>query len=213
MDPAAIASMVVEGICPPPEPDDGTAGGTRSEAQTALRVGSAVDSTGLLQGLVDAANRAQVSVYTVDARGLVSDAAPARSRAPIRLPRGGNVQEVQQQSVRAPQAILYSIADGTGGTASVNTNELARGMRAAATDARGYYLLAYAPPGDRKEGRYYPIELKLTRPGVRARYRRGYEWLSEAKRPERADRRRTALPGPLRGGRPGPRPLARGAAS
>ncbi len=196
MDPAAIASMVVEGICPP-------AGGTgqtglqtgSGEAQTALRVGAAVDSTGLLQGLVDAANRAQVSVYTVDARGLVSDAVPARSRAPIRLLRGGNVQAVQQQSVRAPQAILYSIADGTGATASVNTNELARGMRAAATDARGYYLVAYAPPGDRKQGRYYPIELKLKRAGVRARYRRGYEWLSEAKRSERAIAAALRFPG------------------
>ena len=196
MDPAAIASMVVEGICPP-------AGGTgqtglqtgSGEAQTALRVGAAVDSTGLLQGLVDAANRAQVSVYTVDARGLVSDAVPARSRAPTRLLRGGNVQAVQQQSVRAPQAILYSIADGTGATASVNTNELARGMRAAATDARGYYLVAYAPPGDRKQGRYYPIELKLKRAGVRARYRRGYEWLSEAKRSERAIAAALRFPG------------------
>jgi len=187
MDPSAIASMVVEGICPTP----GAAGQSAmqagsGEAQTALRAGAAVDSTGLLQGLVDAANRAQVSVYTVDARGLVSDAVPARSRAPIRLLRGGAAQAIQQQSVRAPQAILYSIADGTGGSASINTNELARGMRAAATDARGYYLLAYAPAGDRKEGRYYPIEVKLKRPGVRARYRRGYEWLSEAKRSERA---------------------------
>jgi VWFA-related protein len=196
MDPAAIASMVVEGICGP------TPGGSQSflqagsgEAQTALRVGASVDSTGLLQALVDAANRAQVSVYTVDARGLVSDAVSARQRAPTRLLRGGAVQAIQQQSVRAPQAILYSIADGTGGTASINTNELARGMRAAASDARGYYLLAYAPPGDRREGRYYPIEVKLKRPGLRARYRRGYEWLSEAKRSERAIAAALRFPG------------------
>jgi len=187
MDPAASAAMVVEGICGPPGGAGQSGMQTGSgEAQTALRVGAAIDSTGLLRGLVDAANRAQVSVYTVDARGLVSDAVAARSRAPTRLARGGALQAVTQRSVRAPQEILHSIADGTGGTASVNTNELARGMRAAATDARGYYLLAYAPPGGRKEGRYYPIEVKLKRPGLRARYRRGYEWLSEAKRSERA---------------------------
>ena len=62
----------------------------------------------------------------------------------------------RRRSVRAPQEILYSIADGTGGTASVNTNELARGMQAAAKDARGYYLLAYAPPGGAQGGALLP---------------------------------------------------------
>jgi hypothetical protein len=105
---------------------------------------------------------------------------------PGRIARGGAAQQISQRVVRAPQDMLYSIADGTGGAASLNTNELERGMRSAARDARGYYLLAYVPSGSRKEGRYYSIEVKLTRPGVRARYRRGYEWLGEAKRQERA---------------------------
>jgi VWFA-related protein len=188
MQPASIAASVVEAIC-----GTATGGSGRSamqsgpsEAQTALRVGAQIDSTGLLRDVLDEANRSQVSVYTVDARGLVSDSVPARSRAPTRLVRSGAAQQVMQRSIRDPQEILYSIAEGTGGTASVNTNELARGMRAAAADARGYYLLAYAPPGGRKEGRFYPIEVKVARPGLHVRYRRGYEWLSDAKRSERA---------------------------
>jgi VWFA-related protein len=188
MQPASIAAAVVEGICSPPSgiPGRSYMQAGPSEAQTALRVGAQIDSTGMLRALLDEANRAQVSVYTVDARGLVSDAVPARSRVPTRIVRSGQVQAVTQRAVRAPQEILYSIAEGTGGTASVNTNELARGLHDAATDARGYYLLAYAPPGGRKEGRYYPIEVKATRPGLHLRYRRGYEWRSEAKRSERA---------------------------
>jgi uncharacterized membrane protein len=55
--------------------------------------------------------------------------------------------------------------------------------------------LAYAPPSDRKEGRYYPIEVKLKREGLRARYRRGYEWLSEARRAERAIAAALRFPG------------------
>jgi hypothetical protein len=42
------------------------------------------------------------------------------------------------------------------------------------------------PSGDHKQGRFYPIEVKLTRPGLRLRYRRGYEWQSDAQRAERA---------------------------
>jgi hypothetical protein len=116
----------------------------------------------------------------------MGDIPPARSRTPARFARSGAAQEAQRRAVRAPQEILRSIADDTGGTASVNTNDLARGLQAAAKDARGYYLLAYGPPAGRKEGRYYPIEVKVARPGLHLRYRRGYEWLSEAKRAERA---------------------------
>ncbi len=185
MDPSAIAESVVVELCGP------SSVGARgqpvmAEIQSSMRTTLRVDSAGMLHELLDDANRAQVSVYTVDARGLTGDAIPAQSRMPMRIARGGAAQQISQRVVRSPQDMLYSIAEGTGGTASLNTNELERGMRAAARDARGYYLLAYAPSGTRKQGLYYSIEVKLTRPGVRARYRRGYEWLSEAKRQERA---------------------------
>ena len=194
MDPADAAILVIQSICQG-RSSATSLGATGSDVQAALRGGSTVDSIGMLQALVDEANRAQVSVYTVDARGLMGDAPPARSRTPARLARSGAAQEAQRRAVRAPQEILRSIADGTGGTASVNTNDLARGMQAAAKDARGYYLLAYAPPAGRKEGRYYPIEVKIARPGLHLRYRRGYEWLSEATRAERAMAGALSFPG------------------
>ncbi len=188
MQPAGIASAVVESLCGTPSGGSGRSAmqAGPSETHTSLRVGAQIDSTGLLRALVDEANRSQVSVYTVDARGLVGTTVPARTRVTTRLAAGGVAPQVMQRSVTEPQEILRSIAEGTGGTASVNTNELARGMMAAASDARGYYLLAYAPAGGHKEGRYYPIEVKVARPGVQARYRRGFEWLSEAQRAERA---------------------------
>jgi VWFA-related protein len=197
MQPAGIASAVVESLCGTPTGGSGRSGmqAGPSEAHTSLRVGAQVDSTGLLRGLVDEANRAQVSVYTVDARGLVGTAVPARTRVTTRLAAGGVAQQVIQRSIVEPQEILHLVADGTGGTASINTNELARGMRAAASDARGYYLLAYAPSGGHKEGRYYPIEVKVKRPGVEVRYRRGYEWLSEAQRTQRAFSAALRFPG------------------
>ena len=189
MQPQSIAASVIEAMC-----GGGAAQGTGrsnmqagpSEAHTALRVGTPVDTTGMLRAMVDEANRSQVSVYTVDARGLMSDAIPGSQRVPSRMIRLGNVQAIQQRAVREPQEILYSIADGTGGTASINTNDMARGMQAAARDGRAYYLLGYAPAPDRKEGRFYPVEVKATRPGLKLRYRRGYEWLSDQKRADRA---------------------------
>ena len=185
MDPSAVALNVLEEICGPSSVGARTQP-VMAEFQTSIRSAMQVDATGMLNGLLDEANRAQVSVYTVDAHGLTSDALPSQSRAPRRLTRGGATQQITQRVVRAPQEMLYAVADGTGGVASVNTNELACGLRAAARDARGYYLVAYTPPSDRKQGRYYPIEVKLARPGLRVRYRRGYEWLGEEQRTERA---------------------------
>ena len=189
MQPESIAASVIESLC-----YGGAAQGSGrsnmqagpNEAHTALRAGSPVDTNGMLRAMVDEANRSQVSVYTVDARGLMSDAIPGSQRVPTRLIRLGNAQAIQQRAVREPQEILYSIADRTGGAASINTNDMARGMQAAARDGKAYYLLGYAPPGDRKDGRYYPIEVKVTRPGLKIRYRRGYEWLSDQKRADRA---------------------------
>jgi VWFA-related protein len=194
MDPSAIALRVMEDVCVTTPAGSGF-NPIRAELQTAVRTTQNVDSSGMLHVLLDEANRAQVSVYTVDARGLVGDVAPARARATVRLTARGTLQEVLQRHIREPQDILYSIANGTGGTTSINTNELARGMRAAARDARGYYLVAYAPAGARKEGRFYPLNLKVKRPGLHLRYRRGYEWLSEAKRSERAVTAALRFPG------------------
>jgi VWFA-related protein len=194
MDPSSVAQSVLVELCGPSSVGARTQP-IMSEIQSSMRSSMSVDAAGMLHALLDEANRAQVSVYTVDARGLTGDAMPVQSRVPRRIARGGAAQQISQRVVRAPQEMLYSIAEGTGGTASINTNELERGMRAAARDARGYYLLAYAPSGTRKEGRYYSIDVKLTRSGLRARYRRGYEWLSEAKRSERAIAAALRFPG------------------
>lgn len=202
MEPQSIAASVVESMC-----YGGSVEGSGQQstaptrirgyreldmqtganpAHAALRVGAPVDATGMLRAALDEANRSQVSVYTVDARGLVGDSVSASQRLSQRTVRLGNAQQIQQRTVRAPQEILYSMADGTGGTASLNTNDMARGMQAAARDAQAYYLLSYTPQGGRKEGQFYPIEVKVARPGLKIRYRRGYEWLSDQKRGERA---------------------------
>jgi hypothetical protein len=62
----------------------------------------------MLRALLDEANRSQVSVYTVDARGLTTDAIPASQRVSIRQTRLGNAQNIQQRAVREPQEILFN---------------------------------------------------------------------------------------------------------
>ncbi len=180
MQPAAVVSEIVDAAC---------GGGGTSSAYTSLG-GAQVDTTQKLRAVLDEANRAQVSLYTVDARGLGGPGAEAipsaASAVTTRMVSQGFLQRVQSRAQSAPQEILRTLASDTGGVATLNSNDLGRGVRAATADARGYYLLAYTPPADRKRGRFYEIEVKTTRPGLSLRYRKGYEWLSDEDRAERA---------------------------
>jgi|CXWL01.1.fsa_nt_gi VWFA-related protein len=184
MRPSAMVAEIIDSAC-------GAGGGGlgMSGAYTALG-GHDLDSTRLLRAIVEEANRAQVSFYTVDARGLGgpgSEAVPSAAVAvTTRMVSEGRLQRVQRASHNAPQEILRALAQDTGGVASMNSNDLGRGMKTAAADSRGYYMVAYTPPADRKRGRFYEIELKTSRPGLSLRYRKGYEWLSDEDRAERA---------------------------
>lgn len=157
--------------------------GDRAAVQQTLSF--SLDTVGWMQSAFDDANRAQVSIYAVDPRGLVSDGIQASSpRSARATSRGGQLPEVRRQFTEVQQ-FLRSVAGETGGTAWVNTNDIARGFRAAIDDASRYYLLAFEPQGSHKAGRFYRVSLKTTRPGVQLRYRQGFLWLDAGQRAER----------------------------
>lgn len=157
--------------------------GDRAAVQQTLS--ASLDTVGWMQSAFDDANRAQVSIYAIDPRGLVSDGVQARSpRSARATSRGGQLPEVRRQFSEAQQ-FLRSVAGETGGVAWVNTNDIARGFRDAIDDAGQYYLLAFEPQGSRKAGRFYRLSLTTSRPGVQLRYRQGYLWLDAGQRADR----------------------------
>jgi VWFA-related protein len=125
-----------------------------------------------MDAAVRALNSSGVAVYPVDARGLMvmpgfsadtrnapSLAAPPRSRlAPIQA----NIDSMKE------------IADRTGGRAAYNTNDLARAVRRAIDDARVTYTIGYYPADDTQDGRFRDIKVRISRPGLDVRYRKGY---------------------------------------
>ncbi len=129
-----------------------------------------------LRDVIDQANRCQVSFYSIDARGLMAASVTGQARDWGSVSRLGSdfIAEIRDAVQRAPQAFLTELASGTGGRAFLNSNNLMPGIQAALGDARSYYLLAYRPKNKRKLGKFHKIEVKLNRPGVTARYRKGY---------------------------------------
>ena len=72
------------------------------------------------------------------------------------------------------QANLRDVAEATGGFLVAETNDLSSGLERIGADLRGYYELAYYPFNPFADGTFRTIEVKVARPGVEVRTRRGY---------------------------------------
>ena len=55
-----------------------------------------------------------------------------------------------------------------------NDNNIGRALSTVAADANRYYVIGYEPANLTLDGQFRPIEVKVRRPGVVVRARRGY---------------------------------------
>lgn len=153
----------------------GDSSAVRRQVAEQLAADEGFDAGPRIRALVDSANRSQVSFYAVDPRGLVVTSAQAKDNIPARATRSGFASRVAALEATLPQEYLRTLAGDTGGRAFLNTNDLTAGLRRAWADASEYYLLGYVPPAGRKRGRFHKIEVRVARPGVDLRFRRGYQ--------------------------------------
>jgi hypothetical protein len=76
-------------------------------------------------------------------------------------------------SVATNQQVLQALAEGTGGFAIVNTNDLLGGLDKIAREQNEFYLLGYVPPQS-SEGSCHTIKVKMDHGGMQVRSRSGY---------------------------------------
>jgi VWFA-related protein len=79
-----------------------------------------------------------------------------------------------QEEVQRSQDSLRILSDQTGGIAVVNKNDLGEGLQQIVEDNSRYYLLGYYPDHDLTDGKYRQIEVRVKRPDVKVRTRKGY---------------------------------------
>jgi VWFA-related protein len=120
-----------------------------------------------------------IALYPVDARGLIgmADYSPsmsAASRPNMRRPGPAPMDTRAQRQIAETQGVMRELADRTGGRAFMNNNDIAGSIRRAMDDARVTYVLYYTPSHDEWDGRFREIKIKVNRPGLEARYRKGY---------------------------------------
>lgn len=145
--------------------------------------------TGEINRATRALNDANVALYAVDARGLI----------PTNTGLSGSRAFNTLSTVGANQDILQSAAEGTGGRAFLNTNDIQGAVRRAADDARVSYVLGYYPTSDAGDGRFHRIRVKVSRPGLEVRHRKGYFAVATPKQAaaQRIDALRAATRSPL----------------
>jgi VWFA-related protein len=123
---------------------------------------------------------ARLAVYPVDARGLVGQLLGGAENQGVnkaRLLVGGGeyAQNLQlaSGSLQDVQATMKQVAGDTGGKFFINQNELEHSVALSMADGSSYYLLAYTPQS-KPDSKFHKIEVKVNRPGVTVRARRGY---------------------------------------
>jgi VWFA-related protein len=138
-----------------------------------------LDNEAQLQASVNAATKANLAIYSIDARGLM--AAPPGGDASHAGSRGagifnGSVQNSQRAATLASQDTLYNLATETGGKSFFDTNDLAAAITKTQQDMSSYYLLGYYSSNNALDGKYRKITVRLNNPKLAAKleHREGY---------------------------------------
>jgi VWFA-related protein len=137
---------------------------------------ASLDAANQFERLIQLANRANVSFYPIDPRGLpVFDTGIDAVRTGL-PPAGQPIvppPSVDSANLRARQTSLRDLAVATDGVAVVNSNDLDAGLRRVTDDLSSYYLLSYYSSG-KLDGKFHSIRVRVKRPGIQVRARRGY---------------------------------------
>lgn len=143
--------------------------------------------------VINAANRANISIYSIDATGLrvVSGNAEARREVTAMGARRAqqNASGLEDRSGRPmtmqlernedllklnPQSGLGELASSTGGFLITDTNDLTAGLRRIDEDLRSHYQLTYVPKNGNLDGHFRQISVKLTKGNLDIQTRKGY---------------------------------------
>lgn len=137
-----------------------------------------IDNQAQLHATVDAAIKAGVSFWPIDARGLVAEAplgdATQGSQGNAGMYTGSAAQETAS-NFQLSQDTLFALAGDTGGKPLFDTNELTRGIVQAQQAIEDYYILGYYSTNTAQDGKFRRVRISLKQDlEAKLDYRQGY---------------------------------------
>jgi len=145
------------------------------------------------RSVIHSANRANVSVYAMDAGGLRAESMNAETRKEMMQAAQRRIRQVESGKDDAndgimsrslernedllnlnPESGLGRLANETGGFLIHDTNDAASAFRRIEEDMRFHYLLGYSPSDESYDGRFRTVTVRVSRPGLQVQTRQGY---------------------------------------
>jgi len=128
---------------------------------------------------------AQVAIYPVDVRGLVSGMEPTiDDLAATQLFNATQTAQMKLSDVTSSQETMREMAQETGGKVYINQNEIKQGAVLATQYSAAAYTIGYYPEDKKMDGKYRPIKVKVNRDALEVRNRRGYYAIDPAQSKE-----------------------------
>ena len=161
--------------------------GSLNEKKSLVYFASGIQRNGLdnqaqLRSTINAAIRANVSFYPIDARGLVAEAplGDATKGSPGgQAMYSGSSSRARVGNFQNQQETLYTLASDTGGKALLDNNDLSMGIAQAQQDMTSYYIIGYYSSNTALDGKYRRVKISLSNAALASRiakldYRQGY---------------------------------------
>jgi len=136
-----------------------------------------IDNQAQMRGTTNAAIRANVSIYTVDARGLEASAPlgdATKGNAGGAGMYSGTSQLANASNFQKSQDTMYALASDTGGKALLDNNDLGMGIVQAQKAMSSYYIVSYYTTDESLDGKFRRIKITLKDESAKLDYRVGY---------------------------------------
>ena len=152
-----------------------------------------IENQASLRAAINAAVRANLSVYSVDTRGLqavlpLGDASTGSTRGSAAF--NGAALTNNMNANFATQEVMATLSSDTGGKAFFDSNDLAPAFAQVQKDTSAYYAIGFHSSNPARDGKYRKLTIKVNRPGVKVEYRPGYYAPADFKHSGREDRER-----------------------
>src|SRR5262249_22847335 len=141
-----------------------------------------------LRDIYDTANKNNVAIYAVDPRGLPGFEFDINENINI---------QTDSKYLASTMDTLRVLADNTDGRAIVNRNDISTGMKAITRDQSAYYLIGYNSSQAPSDGKFHEIKVRVKRPGVQVRARKGYWALNQEQTARALAPPKPAVPKPV----------------
>lgn len=152
-----------------------------------------IENQASLRAAINAAVRANLSIYSLDTRGLQAISALGdASTGSLRGSAGFNGASLQanMNANFDSQETLTALSADTGGKAFLDNNDFSPAFAQIQRDSAEYYVVGFHSSNPARDGKFRKLTIKVNRPGVKLEYRPGYYAPADFKHSGKEDRER-----------------------